>query len=100
MNERAMIHSALAAAKSSLSHTYQCGDGQEEFICYAIGSARDAWARVLAREMIMERLGNTPTVYDWLRCRVGMQAIQAAGQDSVQQYRHRWLDALIEEFSK
>lgn len=108
MNKRERIHRALVLAKAHLSKTYSIGS-KEQFICFAlyktVGFGRSTYGDyLLAKEMVMERLGHFNCVEDWLRTEgVGFKSYYAAkekDQDVVQKYRHRWLDALIEEFSK
>jgi hypothetical protein len=105
--ERKKIAAAFHAAKSYVSPTFHIGD-KEQFICHALERCRrvcliSEFACEEARYVIMERLhadggGNCLEVF--LERKVGYAAIASAGRDAVQQYRHRWLDALIKEFSK
>jgi hypothetical protein len=55
----------------------------------------------LAEKMIMERIGLEYYALEiWLVMKLGQAAYDQAPVDAVQVYRHRWLDALIKEFSK
>jgi hypothetical protein len=105
MNDNALILSALKAAKVVLSKTYRC-ENKEQFICHALKrSAREgrtSWHFAeLAEKMIMERIGLEYYALEiWLVMKLGQAAYDQAPVDAVQVYRHRWLDALIKEFSK
>jgi hypothetical protein len=105
MNKRQQIHKALKAAKPFLSKTHQCGD-KEEFICHALERLDEAneVGGELATEMIMERIGLwNHTLENWIRAKIGNDKVDAAmdiNRDALQQYRHRWLNSMIAEFSK
>ena len=104
MNKRQYIHAVLKAAKPFLSKTYRCGD-KEQFICHALlrvkRSRRELFAAaILAEKMIMERLNGQYTAENWLARKIGWYEIDKAPVDAVQQWRHRWLDSMIKEFSK
>lgn len=94
---------AFKVAKRHVSPTYWCG-GKSQFICHAL---ENAWHLreitedecLAAKLILVTRLkpyGNCVESYldeigiDW----------RAYPSDEVQKYRHRWLDALILEFSK
>jgi hypothetical protein len=99
---RALILDALLAAKPFLATTLPCC--KERYICTAISTASecgysDAAGARLARAMIEERIAPLYTIESWLSINVP-DAYDARYKNVVQQYRHRWLDALIEEFSK
>jgi len=77
------------------------GSSNVAFICHAIRKAYDKRlirneARQAAVDTVMGRIGRCPTVTVWLRVKAGVQATTA---EQRQQYRHRWIDSLIEEFS-
>lgn len=98
------IYSALVAAKGRLSPTYHC-DGKEQFICLAIDEARlrgecDSYGAKLAVKLIGERLRGCPTIEMWLEYNIPHFNERDIRSDSVQQYRHRWMNALIKEFNK
>lgn len=105
MTKNQSIVAAFRAAKRHLSETYYYIDGCQH-ICRALDTARDRGEASQngvadAQQVIWERL--TPAHYtleDWLDAHIGEEAVEGAPFDSVQQYRHRWVDALIEEFSK
>ena len=95
--QRQAVAAAYKAAKQYLSHTYHIGS-KEQFICHAIRRAQTRGG-ALAAEVIMKRLapyGNC--VESFLEKTVGPSEMYA-DQDAIQKYRHRWLDALIKEFS-
>ena len=99
--DRLAIAQALKNAKPYLSHG---NDNKEEFICFSIelGVQRIPQHRAarLAKHVIMERLDGCFTAEDWLKYTVGIAAVNRAGFVALQAWRHRWLDSLIEEFSK
>lgn len=74
----------------------QANENKETYICAALG-----WGST-ANDLIMHRLrkscGASGTVVGFLACS-GIPA-KLLNHKNVQEYRHRWLDALIEEFSK
>jgi hypothetical protein len=105
MNKREQILAALKGAKPFLSKTYRCGD-KDQFICHAFNRAW-GWGKIdresmmAATELVMKRITlRHYTAEEWLKAQIGEAAIQAAPIDAVQQWRHRWLDSLIKEFSK
>lgn len=82
---------------------------ETQFICMASGMAEKYdWiteqARRRAKAIVIKRLEGEFTVADWLvrkgciarRNRLALTNLQ---QQQIQEYRHRWLDALIAEFS-
>lgn len=69
----------------------------EQYICMAISYAYvSKAAKDMAREVIFKRLNGSVTVGQWLIKR----GFFPQTQQQLQDYRHRWLDALIAEFSK
>lgn len=105
---RGSIHAALKAAKYYLSPTFRCDD-KEQFVCWALKRASESMMCSVsgaekAEEMIMERLTKKHyTAECWLITHVGRKAYHKAcdkDPNCIQEWRHRWLDALIEEFSK
>lgn len=103
--DRKKIHKIFVAAKKFLSTKDELDSYKEEFICLAIGKAGHVGGyskddRALAVNIIMSRLGEHYTAEDWLEDKIGADAIKNAPKDSLQKWRHRWLDSLIVEFSK
>jgi hypothetical protein len=103
MNRKQMIARALKAAKFLVS--WRAAGPGEEFICIAIKNACKAGLisedqRNAARFMIRERLDGEETVEGWLLRTLGSEVVRAAPVDSIQEFRHLWLDELILEFSK
>lgn len=101
--ERKAIAKMLTAAKKYLWD----GQGKKRknmrvCICFAIEAAwQDGQYKLggtLARQVISHRLGNEALVEYWLlrEAKVPMHLIVPI---NVQPYRHRWVDALIQEFS-
>lgn len=97
--DRLAIAQALKNAKPYLSRG---NDDKEEFICFSIelGMRTARKPARLAKHVIMERLDGCFTAEDWLKYTVGIAAVNRAGFVALQAWRHRWLDSLIEEFSK
>ena len=102
---RKKIHEALVAAKPYLWDGKQSHCETEHlYICFAIDHAEDhaglPWrCGVLAEEEIARRLQPEIAVHSWLRYKAKIPK-ELLTEKNVQAYRHRWLDALIEEFSK
>lgn len=92
--ERKQIASALKYAKRKLSHTGF--DTKNNHICFALS---DSVGANMARSIIMRRLGKAGSVTYWLGQK-GLIKIYGYNKSLVQAYRHRWLNALIEEFSQ
>lgn len=101
--ERKAIAKTLSAAKKYL------WDGQGKnpqymrvYICFAIDTAwQDGQYKLggtLAKQVINHRLGNEVLVEGWLyrEAKVPKHLLTPI---NVQPYRHRWVDALIQEFS-
>ncbi len=95
-------------AKKHLSLT--CSGSKQIYICMAINEVAikdiTQWVNChRAKEIIDERLGGAVTVFSWLRVNNFIKDNNFIKKDNVdydqiQQYRHRWLDSLIKEFSK
>ena len=106
MNKRQQIHKALKAAKPLLSHIYlPGGTGLAAYLCWALEDSNSDGeisnlACEMTKKMIMDRLDSHITVRDWLITNVGYYVVKMAGEDAMQEYRHRWLDSMIKEFSK
>jgi hypothetical protein len=103
MNYNRMIARALKSAKFLVS--WKANGPGEEFICVAIKNACTAGLisedqRDAARFMIRERLDGEETVEGWLLRELGPEVVHAAPIDSIQEFRHLWLDELILEFSR
>ena len=105
-NNRKEIAEIFRQAKKVLAKDrYDCGyrvDGRtlcEEYICHAIervGKFSDYRDPALA--VIQARLGDVISLETWVIRNVpGVE--YPVNKDEMQAYRHRWLDALIEEFS-
>lgn len=107
MKRRERILRALKAAKQPLADTYRIGEC-EQYICFAlyrtVRFGASSYEDYLdTRNLILERLAPFNCVEDWLKANIGHKAFYAAlqkNQDVIQEYRHRWLDALIEELSR
>lgn len=109
--KRQMIAAAFRAAKTELSHGTSTDWDQPNYICWAIGDGAYAQglstrAEQLARSVVLERLGKYAYVDQWLAANVPGALDFFDNLPSpmerrrvVQEYRHRWLKALIEEFS-
>lgn len=113
--ERDQIAEAFSICKRYLAPSYEGRGGKEIFICFALGmvSHRDSDfqnATELAGEVIRHRLGCFSNVDTWLnhelryppelRTRTNDDVWTRQRCDLIQAYRHRWVDALIEEFIK
>jgi hypothetical protein len=101
--ERLEIERAFSLAKNHVSMTYSIG-AKEQFICHALRRLHDR--RIIstiayddAVGVIMERLRPYGNCVESYLTYVGIEH-GAYPRDEVQKYRHRWLDALIEEFGK
>ena len=84
-----------------------CSEGgytyKTNYICFAISYSMfgTTAARAAARKVIAKRLGRCNTVTAWLCVNKHITENDFKGKSQqIQQYRHRWLDSLIEEFSK
>ena len=104
ISDRKSIRKALKTAKPFLSPAFLCSN-KRQFICHALEDAvgRGITYRemVLAKRMIMDRLGEDYyTIEGFLEATIGKEVFESVNRDDVQKYRHRWLDALIKEFSK
>jgi hypothetical protein len=105
---RENIHQVLVDTKWHLGHSAYRGSGHT-FMCFAVEDAARQLVRmygsnleVAARNVITDRLGRHRTVETWLEEVVGKRRVARAKEkdpDVIQKFRHRWLDALIEEFS-
>ena len=97
--QRKRFVAALIEAKTKLdtgSRT-KSNKNKKEYICFALGSSSET-----AEELIMYRLrnstGGSGTVAGYLSYQ-GVPNRQLTVKN-VQEFRHRWVDALIEEFSQ
>lgn len=104
--ERQMVHEALLAAKPCLAGPELAGD-KSSLICYALANVAGQappkspllYGSRMARTVIQKRLHPCVNVTHWLVQRGLIDALRPNYSD-IQTYRHRWLDHLIEEFSK
>ena len=74
------------------------------YICYALKGALDerkidCWAAQSAGNLILDRLSPYNTVEGWLMGSAGVPVRFAQNAELSREYRLRWLDSLIEEFS-
>lgn len=106
---RKRLRQVFKAAKLYLASNeeefHQMNPRTKEFICIAIDQAcRNGHFHRLAaddaQDLIMLRIDGSGSARTWLHHRVGHEEVETAGRTAVQQWRHRWLDSLIEEFSK
>jgi hypothetical protein len=68
-------------------------------ICFAVCMAfPDDNTTCHVTDMIMERIQPYGSASRWLRNAVGNQSVDAAGYAAIQQWRHAWVDQMIEEF--
>ena len=95
-NQKSLIKEALVSAKQRLwDGTGGLNALRSRQICYAIGKGTEG--QTLAWQLINDRMG-------WKSC-YGLEwwlIIRGYGpctDENMQAYRHRWLDALIKEFS-
>ena len=80
---------------------------KSRWICYAMDKTMFECNDIdwICENIIMARLGNAAFIEGWLRRHVAAARVLDEENPSqfakqCQDYRHRWLDALIEEFSK
>lgn len=99
--QRAEIATAFRAAKKYLAVDHRTRGGKlSRYICYALQAADGHYSgKRRAREIITTRLGGESSVRGYLLYVVGIPARQLS-IEKIQAFRHRWLDSLIEEFSK
>lgn len=106
-NQRRRIARALIAAKPHLAenHAQVLVNPHTQYICIALMLSRHPdWAK--ANAVIGQRLGSTiGGVINWLHDNVPEcgASLKGLSREEIiteyQQYRHRWLDSLIEEYS-
>ena len=104
--ERKEIAEIFRQAKKVLAKDrYDCssyrvnGHAQyETYICHAIEKV-GGFARYPALAVIQARLGNVYSLESWVIRNIPSIHFPVDA-DEMQAYRHRWLDALIEEFSR
>lgn len=102
-SQRALIHRTLLKAVPMLWDGVHKRDWSAvdysfrmlpaEFICHALPVVR---GHKLARGMIEDRISPYFTAQHWLQDQLGTHYLK---RKDVQQWRHRWLQSLIEEFS-
>ena len=101
------LSKAFVAAKEYLASAGEYySRTKQEFICHAlrdaqIGGRITKQARELATSVVMDRIYNHRTVQGWLYTNGYLPGDLPPRKtfNLCQEYRHRWLDALIEEFS-
>lgn len=93
--ERKQIASALRGAKKRLRSGAETN--KTPFICWALPCSKAGYN---TRREIMRRLGGAATVKGWLQNNYHIYSGQYISREEIQAYRHRWVDALIEEFSQ
>jgi hypothetical protein len=96
------IADILRKAKNHLNDGLWGVPGRKTYICFAISVAdqyRESRAAKAAQKMIHSRIKGHGTVDAWLWAVAKIPKRQMTRRN-VQAYRHRWLDALIAEFSK
>ena len=71
------------------------GTLKQYYICNALAHATHS--SYALRRLIHQRLGDSITVEDWLEG-IGVPLDQL-NDKNLQEYRHRWIDELIKEFS-
>ena len=100
----AQIVEAFRNAKPMLSSSYHTTGLR--YICWAIEDGNRIGGNITlggfaAKAVINNRLGDSVMVHEWLAKHVpGAKAVIIKDKTGVvmQAYRHRWVDALIEEF--
>lgn len=103
--ERLAVGEAFKAAKKYLySGKGDMGPKHRNHICYSLVLAQNynmnlADAAFTAMDIVSSRLGKSSTVTSWLNKQKEVNPDDMTTKN-IQAYRHRWLDALIEEFSK
>ncbi len=102
-NQRKGISMALKAAVGHLRVSDRDAVAGCQHICYALDHAARANPYLMyhaddARTVIRNRLGRHTTVDAWLMNELKVP-IEQLVIENLQAYRHRWLQALIEEFS-
>lgn len=104
--QRKEIAAVFRAAKKYLwdGKAYGPNPGSWVYICFAIDetlrkSGKSSQAAANATSVIQARLGSRSCIESWLAhvAKVGVSLLHPA---NVQAYRHRWLKALIKEFSQ
>lgn len=105
-SERIEIANVFRDAKSRLAkNAAECRPSNltyEEYICWAIALLQGnhlPHAKSAAKKVISDRLGEDYSLETWVISNIpGMYF--PVDKNELQAYRHRWLDALIEEFSR
>jgi len=101
------IANAFRNCKRFLKSPEDLVGGHTPWICISLQKAElKGWVTVegarAAEKIIKERIEGYVFVSDWLRANVpeARTIPKAQWPEVVQAYRHRWVDALIKEFSK
>lgn len=73
------------------------------YVCVAVDETGTTYGapykdRIRVKRMISKRLKPFYDVEDWLADRVSPTTIYRASEYKIQQYRHRWVNAMIAEF--
>ena len=105
MTSRAEIAAAFRAGKALLWDGAEAMEQKSEFICNAIQFAsRDGFIHpevaLAAVNVVMQRISPYGIATAWLGNTIGWDKVSHAARADNQEWRHRWLDSLIEEFSK
>ena len=95
-NQKSLIKEALVSAKQRLwDGTGGPNALRSRHICHAIGEGTEG--QTLAWQLINDRMEGKS--YQGLECWLGLRGYGPRTEANMQAYRHRWLDALIKEFS-
>lgn len=102
---QAQIAWAFSAAKNYLArNNHDIAHSKTPYICFAIYKGRNniacptlPSAATVAMRIVQKRLEGCSTVWDWLEKKHG---IIVNDVHQIQEYRHAWLDMLIDEFQK
>jgi len=102
---RLAIANAFRLAKQRLARNSEelFAPGASRYICYALADVTLPWGVLNnASNVVCDRIRPYAFLEDWLNAKIpDYDCLEyEERRDNVQAYRHRWLDALIEEFSK
>jgi hypothetical protein len=91
--------------KEAKKHLWDGNEGSagRVCICFAIDTAvTDCYSSRSAIRIVMNRLSGEPTVRRYLSILAerGIVKPEHLTDENIQMFRHRWLDALIKEFSE
>lgn len=104
MNQNKEIALAFRTVKGLLATPADILPGKSlakhEFICNALGQAGDMGVTVgAAIDVIQKRIAPHGTLNAWVVHNVLGGDWNKCGSHAMQEYRHRWVDELIREFS-